>query len=360
MARERILTPHKRKVLRKRIPLAETLSAVGLILFLALATLWVSAQGENYDPSDRDVSLEVLQGPSDGRSLYNPPLQRWVEPGARGAAEPAIDLGIFPPRLLDSDWEIDGRVETYDPSNVYEKINGAAEQYISFGFRQLHYVTIGKEPHLVTVELYDQGEFRNALGIFSAQRAEGREVKTRGEIFYYETPVGLIGGYRNLYFKIAGNSGQEAVRAKASAILDLVPDLPAQASAPPLPFLVLTSRLGVPFDDLEYRRSDVFQYDFLSDFWFGKVQGAGDARYFLHEARDAETAAALYRQFKEEQGYEYSVVEEGEDHVLLQHRFLETFLALRRRGALVFGVDGAPGRAVARESADRLGEALDG
>jgi hypothetical protein len=360
VARERIFTPHKRKVLRKRIPLAETLSAVGLILFLAVATFWVSAQGENYDPSDRDISLEALEDRSGDRSLYSPPLRRWIEPGKRGAAEPAIDFGIFPPRLLDPDWELDGRVETYDPSNVYEKINGAAEQYISFGFRRLHYVTIAREPHRITVELYDQGEFRNALGIFSAQRSEGRDVKTRGEIFYYDTPVGLIGGYRNIYFKIAGNSDQEAILAKTSTLLDLVPNLPAQASSPPLPFLVLTRQLGVSFDDLEYQRSDVFQYDFLSDFWFGRVEGAGGARYFLHEARGPEAAAALYRQLKEEQGNEYAVVQEGEDRVLLEHEFLETFFALRRRGALIFGIDGAPGRAAARESVDRLGEALDG
>lgn len=360
MARERLFTPHRRRVLRKRISLAETLFGVGFMLLLALASLWVGTQGDAFDPSDRDLSLEAIRDEGSGLSLYAPPLKRWSETAAGAATEERIDLGIFPARLLDPDWRLDGRVETYDPSNLYEKINGAAEQYIGFGFRRLHYVTVAREPHLLTVEIYDQGQFRNVLGIFSAQRGPGRRVKTLGEVFYYDTPVGLIGGYRNLYFKIAGNSGHEAILAKASALLGLVRDLPAEASAPPLPFLVLTRDLGIPFDDLEYQRNDVFQYDFLSDFWFGGVQGEEEARYFIHEAPDAQTAAALFGRFREEQEYEYTLVEEGEDRVLLEHEFLKTYFVLRHRGTMIFGVDGASSRSAAMHLADRLGEALRG
>jgi len=360
VAREKLFTPHRRRVLRKRIPLAEALFGVGFMLFLALISLWVGAQGDAFDPSDRDLSHEAIRDENNGLSLYTPPLKRWSESAAGATAEGTIDLGIFPTRLLDPDWRLDGRVETYDPSTLYEKINGAAEQYIAFGFRRLHYVTVARESRLVTVEIYDQGQFRNVLGIFSAQRGPGRRVKTLGEIFYYDTPVGLIGGYRNLYIKIAGNSGDEEILAKASTLLDLVRDLPAEASPPPLPFLVLTRDLGVTFDDLEYQRSDVFQYDFLSDFWFGGAKGAEGARYFIHEAPDAPTAAALFTRFREEQEYEYTLVEEREDGVLLEHEFLKTFFALRRRGAMIFGVDGASSRTAAMSLADRLAEALSG
>jgi hypothetical protein len=142
VAREKLLTHHKRKVLRKRITLAETLFGAGFIVFLALATAWIAAQGDNYDPADRDISFETLEQQSVDDVLYTPPLKRWVEPGSARALSGLPDVTPFPAGILGGGWDLDGRVESYDESNVYEKIDGAAEQYRAFGFRALHYAAL--------------------------------------------------------------------------------------------------------------------------------------------------------------------------------------------------------------------------
>ncbi len=360
MARERLLTPHKRKVLRKRITLAETLFGAGFVVLVALATVWVGAQGDNFDPADRDVDIDVLRDQSVAETLYTPPLKRWSDPAvvAAQAGAPAPDLGFFPSSILADGWALDGRVESYDESNVYEKIDGAAEQYRTFGFRVLHYVTLARDRRFLNVEIYDQGAFQNVLGVFAAQRAPGREVKRRGEIFYYETPVGIIGGYRNLYFKAAGSEADPAVVEKAVSLLDAIPRMETSSSRPPRAFEVLTAKLDVPFDGLEYQRENVFHYDFLGDFWFGAVGGGGDARYFIHEAAEPAEAAALFERLTEEHLREHAPVEEAGDRALMQHRFLKTYFALERRGAYLYGVDGAAERSAAAGALGRLEEAL--
>lgn len=358
MPRERLVTPHKRKVLRKKITFAETLFGGSFVILVVLGTLWIAAQGDNFNPADRDIDYALLQEQSVEEDLYTPPLKRWADPAATAAAGAALpQLGPFPSSILSGGWEIDGRVESFDESNVYEKINGAAEQYRAFGFRVLHYVTLAAGDLFLNVEVYDQGEFRNVLGLFAAQRAPGRQVKSRGEIYYYETPVGVIGGFRNLYFKIAGSASDPAVIDKARSLIDAISGMETSSSHPPRAYSVLTATLGVPFDGLEYQRENVFHYDFLGDVWFGAAREG--ARYFIHEAPGEDEAAALFSRLGEEQLQEHAASEEGDGRLLMQHKFLKTWFALERRGPYVFGIDGAGGPEAARGSLARLEEALD-
>ncbi|MFV2071828.1 MAG: DUF6599 family protein [Thermoanaerobaculales bacterium] len=361
MAQTRLFNPLKRKVLRRQISVHETWFAVVFLLLLATIAIAIALQKDRFDPSARDISFAQLATDSVEDTLYHPPLKRWVAPGTGAAAQSSIDLGIFPSEVLAGGWRPDGRVETYDPSNLYEKINGAAEQYLSFGFRRLDYLTLVKDRYFVTIEVYDQGEFGNALGIFSAQRDASRSVVTRPDgVYYYSTSVGAIGGYENYYFKIAGNSTAEEVTSKAAALVEALAGLPVQTSTSPWAFTVLTRRLGVPFDRIAYQKNDVFRYDFARDFWFGSMRGDSEARFFLHQASDEGQAQALFDQLLEEQAFEYEVVEADDRNALLEHRFLHTFFSLHRRGPLVFGVDGADDPGQARAGRDRLEKAVSG
>ena len=361
MAQTRLFNPLKRKVLRRQISAHETWFAVVFLLLLVAIAIVIAMQKDRFDPSERDISFAQLEKDSVEGTLYRTPLKRWVAPGSGGAEQASIDLGVFPPEVLAGGWQLDGRVETYDPSNLYEKINGAAEQYLSFGFRRLDYLTLAKDQHFLTIEVYDQGEFGNTLGLFSAQRDASRKVTTRPDgVYFYSTSVGAIGGYENYYFKISGNSTAEAVTSKATALVEVLARLPVQTSTAPWAFTVLTRRLGVPFDRVAYKKNDVFQYDFAQDFWFGSIGGGSEARLFLHKSSDAGRAQALFDQLLEEQAFEYEVVESDDRNALLEHRFLHTFFSLHRRGPIVFGVDGAADPGQARAGRARLEEAVTG
>lgn len=359
-AAERLFNPLRRKVLRKRISSGEAAFGALFLVLLGGAGLWVAAQRNHFDPAERDLSTEALARSSVEDTLYRVPLQRWRDPGAAAGPEAAaaVDLGIFPAGFLADGWSVDGRVETYDPNDVYEKIDGAAELYLRYGFQRLHYVTIAHDADLVTVELYDQGTATNALGVYSEQREPDRAVERDGQLELYRTPAGCIGRYDRYYFKIAGNSGGPAVLAKAAQLAALIGTLPVEAVAKPLPQRVLEQRLGFASDQLEYVKSDAFQFEFAADFWFARLPDAADARLFLHEDKDAAEAQALLRRIVQEQKNEYSVIEDSDRGALLQHEFLKTYFAIRLRGATVFGVEGAAGRPEAEAALSRLEEGL--
>jgi len=356
---DRLFNRQARKVLRRKIGLAETVFGASFLIVIVLSTWWVLAQKDNFDPADRDISYETLEKDSTGEVLYEAPLKLWVEPGRAGTpAAAAPDTGIFPAAIVGEGWSLKGRVQDFDPSNVYEKINGAAEQYIAFGFRALHWATLTDGTRSIAIELYDQGTFANVLGIFAAQGGNQRDVKTKGDMFYYRTSVGVIGGYGPYYFKIAGDEANETVVAQAARLLETMDDLPAQEKSAPLAYHVMTQGLGLALGDVSYERENVFQYDFLSDFWFGKAKGQADARYFLNEQADEAKAAQVYERFRDEQAHDHAVLDQGEDRVVMRHNFLKTIFALQRDGAILLGVDGAATREAAEGSLKRLREAV--
>ncbi|RLE26346.1 MAG: hypothetical protein DRJ65_05695, partial [Acidobacteria bacterium] len=82
MARERVFNPLKRKVLRKRISSTETRFGVAFVVMLVATGIWILAQKDNFDPSDRDISIEVLENDSVEDTLYQRPLKLWQEPGS--------------------------------------------------------------------------------------------------------------------------------------------------------------------------------------------------------------------------------------------------------------------------------------
>ncbi|MBD3289544.1 hypothetical protein GF337_12135, partial [candidate division KSB1 bacterium] len=71
-------------------------------------------------------------------------------------------------------WESDPRF--YGPEDLFEYINGSADLYLAYGFRQLvtvNYMTM--EELSVLVDIYDMGNLLNAFGVFSNYRSPGND-----------------------------------------------------------------------------------------------------------------------------------------------------------------------------------------
>lgn len=69
-------------------------------------------------------------------------------------------------------WKLTEAPQNYFPETLYEYINGAAEIYLSYDFKELIVAQYGKEDSEVnvTVEIYDMGTGKNSFGIYSAER----------------------------------------------------------------------------------------------------------------------------------------------------------------------------------------------
>jgi hypothetical protein len=89
-------------------------------------------------------------------------------------SEPAGSLSRYLPMEVNG-WRTAGEDATYDRTTLYDYINGGAEPYLHYGFRQVlvrKFVREGQPP--VVVDLFDMGAPENAFGIFSFER-EGEE-----------------------------------------------------------------------------------------------------------------------------------------------------------------------------------------
>jgi hypothetical protein len=112
-----------------------------VLLALAAVILWVVSRKNHFDPAHQDVSLEALEQVSGAIVLYQRPLKPWQLPGTTDGWQD-IDLGIFPDSVASEQWQPKTRVKTFDPENLYVKINGEAERFLRHGFTQLSYLVL--------------------------------------------------------------------------------------------------------------------------------------------------------------------------------------------------------------------------
>ncbi|MAE69792.1 MAG: hypothetical protein CME06_04900, partial [Gemmatimonadetes bacterium] len=280
-----------------------------LLGLLAAISAWISAQGGRFDPADRDLAPELLLAPAPRIELYQRPPIHWAERGGGGAAEG--DLGVFPASILDGGWRPEGGVDNFNPSRLYEKINGAAEQFIRFGFRGLRFLSLAKDGRFITVELYDQTDAAGAIGIFVAQRAPERAIEERDGARLLRTPLGFVGILGRHYFKITGSEVAESITRKTEQIVGVLIESVEAGAGDPVELKLLIDGFGAKIGEIGYEPDNVFRYEFLSRFWF--ATRPKEMRVFLHRADSDESARRLFGRIAAEHRFEYEVVPKTRD-----------------------------------------------
>lgn len=67
-------------------------------------------------------------------------------------------------------WEKDSEVSVYQPDNLWEIIDGAAELFLSYGFQELRAFDIKQDSLIMTVHVYDMETPLNAFGVFRTEK----------------------------------------------------------------------------------------------------------------------------------------------------------------------------------------------
>ena len=100
-----------------------------------------------------------------------------------------------------SDWKLSEKPYQFDPQNLYEYMNGAADSFIANGFVSLQgarYYSKSNPNDSIIVDIYDMGKKLNAFGIFQSKRGEqARSLKIGTATF--ETN-GYLAFYKDKYF----------------------------------------------------------------------------------------------------------------------------------------------------------------
>lgn len=85
-----------------------------------------------------------------------------------GATEPIRPLASLFPEL--EGWRMEEKAETFLPENLYEHINGAAENFLNYDFEQLAVQNYAQGSKSLSAEIYFHGKPENAFGIYSSEK----------------------------------------------------------------------------------------------------------------------------------------------------------------------------------------------
>lgn len=341
MTRDSVFNTRRHRLLRTRIPLAENVVSVAIACALGGVVIWVLAQRDAFDPEARDLPPGLLVRDGPAIEIYSRPLSPWTEPGqTRVTAGPA--LGALPESILDEQWQPSGRTRTFDAGNLYEKINGEAEKFLKQGFVSLNYVVLrsADDGSEIAIELYDQGSVGGSMGVFSEHVSGDRVVEEASDVTFFMTSAGVIGRKDRFFFRVAGDRQNENITGKSGQLVRAFADLEGSGTGnAPEGLGILTKAMGIPERNVSFQKKNVFQFDFASDFWFGRLAKDEAARVFVHIADTEADASALLGAIIEEQKAEYRMVESADAWTTLQHAYLSTYFSIGRQGHFVFGVD---------------------
>ena len=113
----------------------------------------------------------------------------------------ADSSGLFPDI---AGWQKKGAAEIYAPENLYEYIDGAAENFLSYDFKKLAVQNYANDKgQALSVEIYFHGSLENAFGIYSSEKPLAGNYLEIGSQGYSE--AGILNFFCAAYYvKISG------------------------------------------------------------------------------------------------------------------------------------------------------------
>ena len=227
------------------------------------------------------------------------------------AAAAAPDMAALFPDL--QGWTRDGDVRTFRPDNLYEHINGAAENFLACGFERLavqNYVNESRQA--LTAEIYLHGTAENAFAIYSSEKPLQGDYLALGSEGYIEE--GVLNFISDAYYvKLngfdLGEAGAGALRHLGERIVRAVNGrnaLPAALAAFPVRGRVAHSE--------RYILNNFLGHDFLGASFSADYElNGGRFKLFVMKTEGTDAARArLQRWVALDKGDEGQEVRQGE------------------------------------------------
>ena len=332
---ERLFNPDGRRHYRRSYSTIEVAWGLAVLVGLALVAAWVGWMGAHPDPSLFDNSASLL------------------DPGTV-----EVDRGPLPAELAAEGYR-EGKLSSFGPDNLFEKINGRADYFKSRGFERLWFVTLVhlEQPALaVDLELYDMGAVENALGAFTGEKPpETQPQRESGGVHYRAGNAAYLARGRFYARAIGGAEEPDVLRQLTHLVQRLTETLEGQAL--PWGHRLLSEGLQVPDSDVGFHRENAFSFGFARGVFTALL--SDETELFVLASQDEASAGALAERFVE--GFA-SIGERtpAADGPWVVDRYLSTWASTRSRGPIVYGVRGAPDQARGREALQRLHQVVEG
>jgi hypothetical protein len=161
----------------------------------------------------------------------------WISGSAPAVSKQDLDLwSLLPPLSENPVWSWGEDPSIYEPENLFEHLNGAAPQYISYGFvKLLHclYIYKNRELESVALDIFDMGSPLGAYGIYSSGRP--REITKRSwGVEGYRSGTVAAAWKGQIYVHASADTATPLLVGKLEAILDQVcKAVPGESEQPP-------------------------------------------------------------------------------------------------------------------------------
>ncbi len=235
-------------------------------------------------------------------------------------------------------WSMSEDPRTFSPGTLFEYIDGAAENYLSYGFQELlvgDFKKAGSAASL-TVEIYDMGEGTRAFGIYSSERYPESRFLDIGVQGYMEE--GTLNFFVDRYYvKLlcfdCGEDGESVLRSTAGQVDKRVA---AKGELPPL--LRTFPREGLVANSEKFILQNVLGYGFLHHGYLADYRVENEEfELFIIEGTNSEDAKEMLDRYLESQRQAGQPVGSLPQGYRIRDRYsLNIFLALS--GDLILGV----------------------
>ncbi len=200
-------------------------------------------------------------------------------------------------------WKITEAPQDYLPETLFEYINGAAEIYLSYDFKELtvgHYEKGDSNASLI-LEIYDMGNEKNSFGIYSAERFPESQFISLGNQGYLEeeTLNFIVGKY---YVKLlCFDSGEESANFLKLFSQEVVKRVEDRGSLPPV--LDIFPTQGLVRNSEKFILRNFMGYSFFHNGYIANYK-LEDLEFdcFLIEGKDAEDAKNMLDQYLKRKG----------------------------------------------------------
>jgi hypothetical protein len=194
-------------------------------------------------------------------------------------------------------WAPTEKPRSFFPDTLYEYIDGAAESYIGYDFKELavaEFARTGTTASL-TLEIYDMGDALDAFGIYSAERFPDNRTVDVGTHGYIDGEVlNFVAGTD--YVKLLCFNGGDATASILEAFARKVAAATGRRGALPALFSLFPKDGLVPNSE-KYIRRNVMGFDFLGNGYLVtyKADGAEFEAFVIEPDRGQDPAALMKR-----------------------------------------------------------------
>lgn len=200
-------------------------------------------------------------------------------------------------------WKIPEAPQDYFPEILFEYINGAAEIYLSYDFKEL---TVGQYEKgdsnaSLIIEIYDMGNEINSFGIYSAERFPDSQFISLGNQGYLEeeTLNFIVGKY---YIKLlCFDSGEDSADFLKLFSQEVVKRVEDKGTLPPA--LAFFPKQGLVRNSEKFILRNFMGYSFLHSGYLANYK-LEDLEFdcFLIEGENADDAQNMLKKYLEKKG----------------------------------------------------------